>query len=242
MANRILKIRQLALTAAVLLLFVLKGTAQYKSYLISTNGDTLNVVDSKGLKQGKWVISVGELRGEPGYDEEGFFKNDKKSGVWRRYSSTGDILAVENYRYGGKDGIQEYFSFLGDIMKQEEWRAYNPDAPFDTIAVYGPGNNEIIDYKIVKATQYSVPHGEWKYFEPGGHVAKVENYDRGHLVEEVDKKTATVSDILTTSETAKSTETAGPTEKVKTKEILEYEKKYSKKKRNKLERVGKTVL
>jgi len=238
MGNRFLKIRQLILIAVGLFLYVLSASAQYKSYVISPKGDTLNVIDNKGLKQGKWVISVAELRGEPGYDEEGFYKDGKKAGPWRRYNSTGDIIAIENYRFGGKDGLQEYFSFLGDIMKQEEWRAYNPDAPYDTIAVYGPGNNEIISYKIVKAEQYSVPHGEWKYYEPGGRVAKIENYERGHLLKgEEDKKAATVSDILTTT-----TETVKPSEKVKTKEILEYEKKYSKKKRNKLERIGKTVL
>jgi hypothetical protein len=40
---------------------------------------------------------------------------------------------------------------------------------------------------------------------------------------------------------AKAAETE-PKEKVKTKEILEYEKKYSKKKRKRLERVGQTGL
>lgn len=237
MVNRILKIRQLSFITLLMCLFVFKSSAQYKSFLISAKGDTINVVDKKAIKQGKWVINVAELRGEPGYDEEGFYKDDKKTGTWRKYNSTGDIIAVENYRFGGKDGLQEYFSFLGDIMKQEEWRAYNPDAPYDTIPVYGPGNGEIISYKIVKAAQYSVPHGEWKYYEPGGRVAKVENYERGHLLVPDDKKATIVSDVLTTT-----TETAKPTEKVKTKEILEYEKKYSKKKRKKLERVGKTIL
>ena len=82
MANQFLKIRQLGLIVVALLLFVLNGSAQYKDYSLSPKGDTLNATDHKGLKQGKWVISVGELRGEPGYDEEGFYKDDKKTGAW----------------------------------------------------------------------------------------------------------------------------------------------------------------
>ena len=70
--------------------------SQYKSFNLTQDGDTVNVVDKKGLKQGKWIISVGEVRGEPGYDEEGIYKNDKKEGVWRKYTSQGDLLSVEN--------------------------------------------------------------------------------------------------------------------------------------------------
>jgi len=228
-----LKIQQLILIFPLLFVLMISGNAQYKDFKLSPTGDTLNAVDKNGLKLGKWVNTIGEIRGEPGFDEEGFYKNDKKTGVWRKYNTTGDLIAVENYLFGGKDGLQEYFSFLGSLEKQEEWRGFNPDAPYDTIAVYGPGNNEIIDYKIVKAEQYSVPNGEWKYFDQNGRMLKMERYDRGKLL---------LNNEPVKKETVVKTETDKPQEKVKTKEILEYEKKYSKKKRAKLERDGKTAL
>lgn len=233
MTDQILIRRPVGLIVMGLLLAVMTGSAQYKDYSLSPKGDTLNATDLKGLKQGKWVISVPELRGEPGYDEEGTYKDGKKTGTWRRYTSAGDILAVENYLFGGKDGLQEYFSFLGELQRQEEWHGYNPDAPFDTIPVYGTGNNEIVSFKIVRAEQYSVPHGEWKYYDAGGRMTKYEKYDRGRLLKPDDKETTVAA--------AKTVEDA-PKEKVKTKEILEYEKKYSQKKRKHLERVGKTGL
>ena len=59
---------------------------KWKSYIIGVKGDTLNRVDMKGLKQGPWVVHVKELRGERGYEEEGFYVNDKKDGVWRKFS------------------------------------------------------------------------------------------------------------------------------------------------------------
>lgn len=231
MKNNSLKLKQLGVFVLLLVTFAINTTAQYKDFTIGPKGDTLNIVDSKGLKQGKWVNSVPEIRGEPGYEEEGFYKNNQKTGPWRRYNSTGDIIAIENFKNGGKHGIQEYFSFLGNIQRHEEWKGYDPDAPFDTIPVYGQGNNEVIDYKIVRSNQYSVEHGEWRYYDAGGRLTKLENYDRGQLLKDAPKQTP-----VATATPDK------PKEKVKTKEILEYEKKYSKKKRAQMERDGRTSL
>ena len=174
---------KLAVLFIAIILFSINSNAQYKSFQLTADGDTLNAIDKNDQKQGKWVIHIEEVRGEPGYEEEGVFVKDKKEGIWRKYSLSGDIIAVEFYKFGGKDGIQQYYTFLGDLIREESWRGYNPDAPYDTIAIYGPNNGDIIDYKIVKAEQYSVKHGEWRYFEAGsGRIVKTENYDRGLLL------------------------------------------------------------
>jgi hypothetical protein len=210
-----------------------------QQFQLTDDGDTLNLVDAKGLKQGKWVISVGEVRGEPGYEEEGMYKNDKKEGVWRKYNNTGDLIAMENYRFGGKDGPQQYYNFLGELQRYEEWKSYNPDAPYDTIPVYGTGSNEIIEYKIVRAQQYSVPNGEWRFYEQG-RLASIERYDRGHKLKEAPPVKS--GDVAKEESEDNPTANAKEKEKAKPKEILEYEKKYSKKKRAKMERDGKTSL
>ena len=66
---------------AFVLLISISGFGQLKSYIISIKGDTLNRVDMKGRKQGPWVSHMEELRGEPGYDEQGYYENDKKEGT-----------------------------------------------------------------------------------------------------------------------------------------------------------------
>ncbi len=216
MKNNFLKIQQLPFIIVLLFLFN-NSSAQYKTYELSVNRDTLNAIDKKNFRQGKWVIKVGELRGEPGFEDEGIFKNDKKEGIWRRYSLTGDLIAIENYRYGGKDGLQQYFTNMGDLMREEGWRAYNPDAPYDTIPIYGTGSNEIINYKIVKAEQYSVKHGAWKIYDPTtGRLIKSETYDRGFLPREIENNVDVADNKI---------------KKVKPKEVLEYEKKHSGKKK-----------
>ena len=217
---RILKIRQLLLLTIIQFLFLMNGAAQYKTYKFSAEGDTLNAIDKNDMKQGKWMLHVEPLRGEPGYEEEGMFVKNNKEGIWRKYSLTGDIIAVEFYKLGGKDGVQQYYTYLGDLIREESWRGYDPDAPYDTVAVYGEGNNEIIEYKIVKAEQYSVKHGEWKYFDAGtGRLVKVEKYERGHLETPGDNtKTATPA-------------AAKKKEVEKTPEMLEWEKKNKGKKK-----------
>ncbi len=217
MKNKFLKIQKLAFIILLLQFFFTKGYAQYKTYELTANRDTINAIDKKDLKQGKWVIKTGEVRGEPGYEEEGIFKNGKKDGVWRRYNLNGDLIAIEKYKYGGKDGIQQYYTMMGDLGREEGWKAYNPDAPYDTIPIYGTGSNEIINYKIVKAEQYSVKHGTWKFYDPTtGRLTRSETYDRGFLPKEPDTNVATTSD---------------KTKKVKPAEVLLYEKKNSGKKK-----------
>jgi hypothetical protein len=225
---RHLKIRQLLLLFIIQFLFLMNGSAQYKSFKLTEQRDTINIIDKKDLKQGKWLIHVEEVRGEPGYEEEGIFKNDKKEGIWRLYNLTGDIIAVENYKLGGKDGIQQYYTYLGDLYREESWRGYNPDAPYDTIPVYGTSSNEVVDFKIVKAEQYSVKHGEWRYYEPTtGRLVKSEKFDRGFL----EKPGSQPAPAVVKDKTKKPD---------KTPEMLEWEKK-NKGKKNAL-RDGKTGM
>lgn len=216
MKNTLLKIQKLTFIFVLIQLFSTEGSAQYKTYELTVDRDTINAIDNKNQKQGMWVISTPELRGEPGYEEEGKFKDGKKTGVWRRYNLNGDLIAIENYKYGGKDGLQQYFTMMGDLGREESWKAYNPDAPYDTIPIYGTGSNEILNYKIVKAEQYSVKHGKWKWYDPlSGRVVRSEIYDRGFLPTE-EPTVATTDD---------------KTKKVKPAEVLQYEKKNAGKKK-----------
>ncbi|RYD74277.1 MAG: hypothetical protein EOP53_18585 [Sphingobacteriales bacterium] len=206
-------------------------SAQYKSYKISPKGDTINIVNANGKKQGKWVNRIEELRGEPGYEEEGTYNKDgTKDGPWRLYTLEGDLLGIENYKNGGKDGVQQYFTYLGDLVREESWRGYDPEHPYDTIAIYGTGSNEIVEFKIVKAEQYSVKHGTWKYYQPGtGILAKQEEWDRNVIAKPKNSSDAAVA--------------AAPVKKKeieKTPEMLEWEKK-NKGKKNAI-RDGRTGL
>ena len=123
--------------SVLLLLFSLQGfsQSQWKDYKLNANRDTLNRVDMKGLKQGEWVNRVESVRGEPGYEEEGVYVNNRKEGEWRLYTLRGDLVGVEFYKWGNKDGVCKYFSIHGDLISEQSWKALNPDKQYDTLEV-----------------------------------------------------------------------------------------------------------
>ena len=213
-----------------LILISTRGYGQWKDYFIGIKGDTLNRVDMQGRKQGPWVVTVPELRGERGYEEEGYFENDKKTGTWKVYSLMGDKMAVENYRWGNKDGRCQYYTIGGAIVREESWKAVNPENPWDTVDVNDPDNpGRVLKTVIVKLEGFSLKHGLWTYFDPlYGTVTKEEKYflDKpGDGTPNSDLKPIDVSTGYKPS-----VDSVGNKSVKKTPEMLEYEKKNAGKK------------
>src|SRR5579871_5810378 len=91
------------------LLANLTAQCQLKDYTIGPRGDTLNGIDKQNRKQGKWVNHYDEIRGEKGFEEQGVYKDDKKEGVWKLFSLEGDLIGIEQYKWGNKAGVCQYF-------------------------------------------------------------------------------------------------------------------------------------
>jgi hypothetical protein len=203
------------------LLISFKGYSQCKTYTRSANGDVINCTDKNDLKQGKWVIRKEGLRGEPGYEEEGIYIDGKKEGVWRLYTKMGDLFAVERYRWGHKDGLNQYFDIAG-LVREESWKAVNPANPYDTVDVYDPVNPNKIYMKVVKIEGTSVKHGKWKYYDSQtGRIVKSESW----FLDKIEDPNAFA---VLNSQLADTT-TKKPVAKVKPKEVAEFEKKLGKK-------------
>ena len=100
--------------------------SQCKTYTLSATGDTLNCTDKRNHKQGKWIERVNPLRGNPGYEEEGQYISDRREGLWRKYNLAGDVLNMQNYRWGLLDGKAQYFTIDG-LEHEESWRAIDPE-------------------------------------------------------------------------------------------------------------------
>ena len=233
-------LRMLMLSAVALFFFWMNGTAQCKDYTIGVKGDTLNCTDVKGLKQGKWVNRFDEIRGEPGYEEEGEYQNGNKEGPWRSYTLQGDLLAIENYRWGHKHGKQQYFNAMGDIVREESWLAHNPENPTETVEVYDVNDPKKVYLVEVKMEGSTVAHGIWTIYEPGtGKILKKENFILG----KIDDGTGTANGIIKKEPgddgTSPSTVKKEDKPKPKPKEVEDYEKKNSGKKKIKV-RTGQT--
>jgi antitoxin component YwqK of YwqJK toxin-antitoxin module len=192
--------------------------AQWKDYrLINDGKDTINRIDQKGLKQGEWVVHVESLRGEPGYEEEGVFVNNRKEGEWRVFNLMGDLIGIEHYRWGNKDGVAQYFDINGALRVEQGWKALNPDKAYDTIMVEDVDQLNSYHEVIIKNEGAALKHGAWKYYDPAtGSVIKSETYTLGKL------------------EGNSSAAAAEPTDKKavpKPKEVVDFEKKTKGKKK-----------
>jgi antitoxin component YwqK of YwqJK toxin-antitoxin module len=205
----------------ILLLTSFKSYAQCKSSIASTNGDKINCIDNNDLKQGRWVVRKDGLRGEPGYEEEGIYVDGKKEGIWRLYTSMGDLFAIEKYRWGNKDGINQYFDIAG-MIRAESWKAVNPANPYDTVDVIDPMDANKVEMRVVKIEGSAVKHGKWKYFESAtGRIVKSENWFLDKIEDPnsfANNSTKVVSDT-----------TMKPVAKVKPQAVLDFEKKAGKK-------------
>lgn len=234
----------------LLMLISVNGFGQWKSYIIGVRGDTLNRVDLQGRKQGPWVIRVPELRGEQGYDEQGYFKDDKKDGLWVRFSLMGDKIAEENYRWGVLDGRSRYYTRNGGLEREESWRAVDPNKTYDTVDVYDVNDpSKVIDRVVVKVTGQTNKHGTWTYYEPmWGTIIRTERYFLNKLQTGNEGTAAAEDEILPLAVAAGRTgkpkvesDTAAKKPLPKPQAILDYEKKNSNKKKIK-SRDGQTGL
>jgi hypothetical protein len=204
------------LVLATLQFLGLRGYSQWKSYIISPNGDSLNCVDKRDHRQGRWVIHVDEVRSEPGYEEEGVYRDNRREGTWRIYNLQGDLTGVEFYKWGNKDGVCQYFGMNGSLLREEGWRALNPDKAYDTLQIEDVDHLDQYKTVIVKNEGVAIKDGTWKFYDPStGMVARTEVYTLGKL----EGKSG-----------ASTTAAAAPQTGVKPKEVLDFEKKAGKKK------------
>ncbi|PWT72687.1 MAG: hypothetical protein C5B59_15120 [Bacteroidetes bacterium] len=195
--------------------------SQSNTYIIGVKGDTLNRVDKKGLKQGKWVNHVDEIREEPGYEEEGVYVDGRKEGGWRIYNLSGDLIGLENYRWGNKDGLCQYFNPSGALVREEGWRAMNPDKQYDTLEIEDIDHLDTYHTVIVKNEGVAIKHGQWKYYDPStGFIVRTQTYTLGKL-----------ENAKSGSSASKDTSATATKSLVKPKEVQDYEKKNAGKKK-----------
>ncbi|HEX6916234.1 MAG TPA: hypothetical protein VF145_13385 [Chitinophagaceae bacterium] len=213
-------------------LFSFEASAQCKTFLINPKGDTINCTDYEGKKQGYWLTRVQPNRGNPGYDEEGYYANGLKEGTWYQYSQMGDVQAIENYRWGLKDGISKYYHVTAGLIREESWKAVNPSDPYDTVDVEDPYNPGIFNKVRVKLDGKSYKHGTWKLYDPySGALVKTEKWYMNELESERKKREALASKANSDSTSAPKTDSVKTATKVKPQEVLDFEKKNAGKKK-----------
>lgn len=207
----------------LLLLISFKAHSQWKDYVLGVKGDTLNKIDQKNQKQGRWVNRFDAVRGEPGYEEEGEFKNNRKEGPWRLYNLEGDLVGLETYKWGNKDGQCQYFNNAGELTREESWKALNPDKAYDTLDIEDIDHLDHYKTVILKNNGVAIKNGVWKFYSPStGFIFRTETYTLGKL--ETPKPGGPVQDSASTASK----------QLIKPREVQEFEKKNAGKKKIKV--------
>ncbi|MDP9230191.1 MAG: hypothetical protein M3O67_05920, partial [Bacteroidota bacterium] len=164
----------------------------------------------------------------------------KKEGPWRRYSLDGDLIAIENYRWGNKNGQNIYYNNMGTLLREESWKAVNPDNPYDTVDVYDVVDpTKVIDRVVVKLEGFSLKHGTWKIYDPYSGSVKTERYWLDKPANATNNGSDDLAPIDITDPSKSKSDTVNKKALAKPQAILDYEKKNSGKKKIKV-RDGRT--
>jgi len=89
-----------------------------KNYLLR-NGDTINVVDANGLKQGTWFYFSDKYKNN--ISQEGTFLNNKKEEIWITYSKNGNIRTYMTFKDGVINGEVRIYNRNGVLQESGKW-------------------------------------------------------------------------------------------------------------------------
>ena len=93
---------------------------------------TINEVDSKGLKQGDWKKTY--ENGNTKY--EGNFKDDIEQGLFKYYYKTEELKGIKEFFHKGKAASAHFYNKQGNLIasglyvshkKDSTWNYYNAD-------------------------------------------------------------------------------------------------------------------
>lgn len=163
--------------------------------------DTLNVLDAKGKKQGKWIKLY---KDEKSVLYKGEFKDDIPLGKFFFYYKDGNLKAVNQYKNQGKDSYAAAYFTNGKVMsygkyvnkkKDSTWTYYDNQGNLSSTEEYAngelngkvtvfypykpgvtPGKPRILEQHIYKE---GLKHGPWARYYKNGQVLGEGEYSLG---------------------------------------------------------------
>jgi hypothetical protein len=115
-----------SITLAFLICLFLAGRSQ--SYEINTSmTDTINKIDSRNQKQGKWLLrgkhKPGSVFGPEQKIETGNYLNNRKEGVWIEFYPNGKMRNKLTYVNGTLEGPAVFYDQAEKILKEGKFKA-----------------------------------------------------------------------------------------------------------------------
>jgi len=162
----------------------------------SQNQETLNVTDASGKKQGHWIRRYADST----IMYDGYFKNDKPIGEFRRYSEDGKLKSIMIHKEGADDVKVTFYHPNGFVAaegiyvnqkKEGKWSLYSQKTQNYLICEEyykndirnGPSVKYYQDGKKAETINYNndIKHGEWMQYYVTGNLCIKGTYRDGKL-------------------------------------------------------------
>jgi antitoxin component YwqK of YwqJK toxin-antitoxin module len=199
-----------------------------------TKKDTINLIDFKGMKQGRWIV-YGKSHPDTCYArtskvEEGQYGDNRKKGIWTSYFCSGNIYKKITFQNGRPDGYAIFFHENGKTAEEGTWKANKWLGSYKNYYDNGQVQQEFTFNQAGKregAQKYfykdGTPQieGNWNNgkenglvteYHPDGSVKKTVNYANGNA------DVASIKEFKPKKEVAQATETVSTKKVTATKE------------------------
>lgn len=141
----------------------------------------INKTDTKGKRDGMWLVQQPAAMGEPSMTEFGSYEHGIKAGQWYKLDGEGDLLAIETFRNDVLDGEAKYYE-RGKVTCVGYYRGLNPKADFDTVFVLDPVTHQEVR-RIIATERGTMRHGTWRFYDvDNGRLVREEDYQVDELM------------------------------------------------------------
>ena len=163
-------------TLIILFLYTI-SQAQSQSFEMGPKGDTLNLTDAQGKKQGKWIVT-GKMKPGTCYTpeqkvEEGKYSENRKTGIWIEYYCNSNMKNKLTFVNGRPDGYAIMYHENGKISEEGNWKANRWVGNYKLYHENGQVQHEFV------FNQSGKREGQQKYFYDNGQLAVEGNFVNG---------------------------------------------------------------
>ena len=141
------------------------------------NGDTTNLIDINGKKQGKWILygkhKPGTCYAPTAKVEEGKYLDNRKTGIWVEYYCNSNMKNKLTFTNGRPDGYAIMYNENGKISEEGNWKMNRWVGNYKLYYDNGQVQHEFVFNAGGKR------EGAQKYYYDNGQVAIEGNFQNG---------------------------------------------------------------
>jgi antitoxin component YwqK of YwqJK toxin-antitoxin module len=159
------------------LIFLFVCTAAFSQRYELLGKDTINKIDEYGKKQGRWIY-LGMHRPEGCHTsgqkaEEGYYADNKKTGIWIEYHCNGNPKCKNNFVNGRPEGLCQSFHENGNLMEEGTWKNNRWMGQYKLYHENGKVQHDFVFNDMGRR------EGPQKYFHENGQLAIEGNFENG---------------------------------------------------------------